>query len=899
MQKAALFSLLVLSACARGSSPAVPVSTHGPAFAIPEKTVEAFAPIALDTNDGTAMKLAVLEVIVTMHGPIAHTSIYAAFDNPLPRDMEGRFRLVLPPRSSISRLAMKINGGWRESEAAESSVARQTYEMIMHRKRDPLLIEQPREREIAARIAPIFAHERKEVRLDYTSEVGADRPIVVPLRGLPSVGHLEVSIVDGATEPVHIDTHDEQPTTDVRYAVPATVPSTVRSGDFVAMRVKAEVSPEPQPLSQVVYLVDTSASADLEAAIALLDALPKAPVIAYDQTAAYVADLRGRGALGLANLKPALDLAGQSGAKRIVIVGGGGAEGAEIPRSIERIDILGTTATVNARALRELAHHGAVIEDAPLLARSELLNRLSNRVQDAPIAIAGATWQSTSRLLGASPGEERVVYARVPSIVDDVKDHVVDHAVAAAKVESLLATHPLSDANKKDVIRLAHEHRLSTPFTSLIVLENDGDAALMHWSEAQANDPPAPARATVGPVSFKGSHTHAVKPVSVRMGYSVVSGRLPPEIIQRIVRLNIGAFQACYLDGKRRDPHLAGRVAVKFIIQRDGTVGAASDAGSEIKDKVAIDCVVHAFQKLQFPTPEGGIVTVVYPFMFSQDGPTEPRPMAMSPMQRAFWSPFKDAFESKPLPAPWSEAYSQMRQDPSLAPRTPVGFVALGASLEARGDKERAARAYASLAELWPERAELARAAAVRLDHLHAGDPLAIALLRRAVAERPDQPSSHHLLGLTLLRAGDREGARAAFKAGAERRYELRYAGIADLLREDLALVEPNQEPLTRVSLAWETDTSNLDVLVTNTEGERRSLAPLAEASDGYGPEAGNVLPSDEAMRVLVALHRRGMGGDVLGAVHVITRNDQGELSIDPRPFEIMNEHSVMDLGKY
>jgi hypothetical protein len=34
-------------------------------------------------------------------------------------------------------------------------------------------------------------------------------------------------------------------------------------------------------------------------------------------------------------------------------------------------------------------------------------------------------------------------------------------------------------------------------------------------------------------------------------------------------------------------------------------------------DDIAVDCVVGEFGKLQFPAPEGGMVTVVYPIMFN------------------------------------------------------------------------------------------------------------------------------------------------------------------------------------------------------------------------------------------------------------------------------------------
>jgi len=43
-----------------------------------------------------------------------------------------------------------------------------------------------------------------------------------------------------------------------------------------------------------------------------------------------------------------------------------------------------------------------------------------------------------------------------------------------------------------------------------------------------------------------------------------VNGRLPPEVIQRIVRQNFGRFRNCYESSLRTNPSLTGRVAVKF-----------------------------------------------------------------------------------------------------------------------------------------------------------------------------------------------------------------------------------------------------------------------------------------------------------------------------------------------
>ena len=81
--------------------------------------------------------------------------------------------------------------------------------------------------------------------------------------------------------------------------------------------------------------------------------------------------------------------------------------------------------------------------------------------------------------------------------------------------------------------------------------------------------------------------SHRSKPPSVRMGATQVSGRLPPEVIQRIVRQNFGRFRLCYENGLRNNPNLQGRVSVRFVIGRDGAVGSVGNGGSDMPDGAA------------------------------------------------------------------------------------------------------------------------------------------------------------------------------------------------------------------------------------------------------------------------------------------------------------------------
>ena len=82
---------------------------------------------------------------------------------------------------------------------------------------------------------------------------------------------------------------------------------------------------------------------------------------------------------------------------------------------------------------------------------------------------------------------------------------------------------------------------------------------------------PAPGRASAPGTAASAARTRPAPP-QVRMGATSVSGRLPPEVIQRIVRQNFGRFRLCYENGLRNNPNLQGRVAVRFVIGRDGAV---------------------------------------------------------------------------------------------------------------------------------------------------------------------------------------------------------------------------------------------------------------------------------------------------------------------------------------
>jgi hypothetical protein len=115
-------------------------------------------------------------------------------------------------------------------------------------------------------------------------------------------------------------------------------------------------------------------------------------------------------------------------------------------------------------------------------------------------------------------------------------------------------------------------------------------------------------------------------------GVPTGSGRIEPGEVQRVVRANFNKFVTCYKEGQTRDPKLAGRVVVRFVIDPTGHVPEASSVTSEsghggaagsavsvtsLPDPKVVACVVEAYRSLTFPAPQGGRAIIAFPIELS------------------------------------------------------------------------------------------------------------------------------------------------------------------------------------------------------------------------------------------------------------------------------------------
>jgi len=91
------------------------------------------------------------------------------------------------------------------------------------------------------------------------------------------------------------------------------------------------------------------------------------------------------------------------------------------------------------------------------------------------------------------------------------------------------------------------------------------------------------------------------------------AGRLPAELIRDIVRKKYDDFRTCYEVALGRNPALVGIVSVHFVIRRDGKVEGARVFRNELADCQLTACIRDGFTQIEFPPPDGGIVTVSYP----------------------------------------------------------------------------------------------------------------------------------------------------------------------------------------------------------------------------------------------------------------------------------------------
>lgn len=297
---------------------------------------------------------------------------------------------------------------------------------------------------------------------------------------------------------------------------------------------------------------------------------------------------------------------------------------------------------------------------------------------------------------------------------------------------------------------------------------------------------------------------------------------------------------------------------------------------------------------------------------------------------------FADVMEKIAAKEKGDEALATARAWQRESPGDVLALVALGEAAEANNLGELAARAYGSVVDLFPNRADLRRFAGERLERLKDAPAtgLAIDTFRKAVADRPDHPSSHRLLAFALLRDKQYEKAFEAALVGSRRAYDAdRFLGVDRILREDLGLIgaawahaQPARKaeilgrvrqaggkiedrPSLRFVLDWQTDANDVDFHIHDSQGGHAFYGSphlgsggdlYADVTTGYGPECFTIrLPKEKRPDYKLEAHyySRGPMGYGMGKLEIIDHDGDGNITFDERPFVVMVDSAYLNLG--
>ena len=106
-------------------------------------------------------------VTCSIRDTVATTKVDEVFHNPNHEQLEGTYLFPLPETASVSKFSMWMNGKEVKGELLDADKARQIYEEIVRKTKDPGLLEYVGQRLYRARVFPIPADGDVRVALEY------------------------------------------------------------------------------------------------------------------------------------------------------------------------------------------------------------------------------------------------------------------------------------------------------------------------------------------------------------------------------------------------------------------------------------------------------------------------------------------------------------------------------------------------------------------------------------------------------------------------------------------------------------------------------------------------------------------------------------------------------------
>ncbi|MCP4444567.1 MAG: hypothetical protein GY811_04380 [Myxococcales bacterium] len=679
--------------------------------------------------------------------------------------------------------------------------------------------------------------------------------------------------------------------------------------------------------------------------------------------------------LGASNLSTALSWAGtREGAERVLVIGDAVSTAGDddvseqakaMPQSIERVDVVLVGGIRDREAALRLvqgtrARDGVVLADS--LTDADIARRLGDSTTNIKVAVKGASWVWPTVVQGVQPGDEILVYAgfedRAPSRVQmqvegakavpsmatvAMPGPLLERSAIGARIARLQGSYIEEVARDKKavlkakIVDLSTKHRVLSDHTALLVLESESDYARFGIARTALSD-----------ILAVGKEGLRLVQRSQLVMVAPDKPSTPKNDRWKDAKKKTKKMEA---PGKHGDSFDDNNESASFGSDMDiekqsmmSTNEAAAPMEQELRPSSATAGRSVASKGRPAPRPERPrrlARPAPRPLAVDEEELVEPLSDVAQVVAAVEKTPTTPALTGKMAAIHSMVASGKTYEGIAEALRwrneesgNVMALVALGEALEAAGDHKLAARAYGSIIDLFPSRADLRRFAATRLANLEEhGAALSVDSLHRARDQRPDHLIVHRLLAYSLVRTGDHKAAFEAIETGLSRQYPGgRFAGGTRILREDLGIigaawkaVDPKAadeissrlgklglviaaEPSTRFVLNWETDANDVDFHIRDGEGGHayfsdKSLSSggelFADVTTGYGPECFAISGKASAFPYNLQIHyySRGPMGYGMGQVEILQHDGKGGLSFDTRPFVVMTDGAYLDLG--
>ncbi|MEI2261723.1 VIT domain-containing protein [Stenotrophomonas indicatrix] len=830
---------------------------------------------------------------------IAQTRITLEFHNPNQRVLEGELQFPLAEGQQITGFALDINGELREAVPVPKDRGRQVFEEIARRGVDPGLLEQTAGNQFRLRVYPLPAGGSRRVQLvvrEPLAYAGQGWRWTLPLQFVAGAAAVEMDVrapkgAEAGSAPfriadgrLHWQGRGAQLPAQLQWTLPAERKAQVQvarwqDGHYLLAQLPVPTSTAPRRVpSEVGLLWDGSGSAgqrDRTREFALLDRYFAAmgegnvaltvlrdraePVRRFRIRSGDWSELRRAlmavqpdGASALAQWQP------QPGVKEYLMVSDGLLTyGPEAPPALAADQRLFAVSSAGARTdatrLRgwSEAHAGSFValgSDIDAAARELLSMPLDVQidagrgVQDVVVdrrsQAQGWLWLHARLAAEGVPMRVRVAgsqWQALPATQKNEDGDLLAGLWAQARLQQLSTDRR---GNREAMQRLSQQFSLVGPDTSLIVLETLDDYL-----------------------------RYAIRP----------SGKLRAEYDQRFARQVADRDAA---DRQRLDKVVTQWQQRQQWWNRSWPKGAPPQADSEALE-VAAGAPPAPVAMLVAPAPAAAEMQLNAATARQRSVP-RPAP-APAPMMEVA----ADAMAAEPAAAndgqlgiklaAWqsdSPVARRLRQGPSsqlydryLAERaananSSAFFLDVADLLIEQGQRDLALRVLSNLAEMELDNRHLLRVLGYRL--LQADAPaLAVPVFEQVLAMGQEEPQSFRDLGLALAAAGKPQQALAPLYQVVVRPWDGRFDGIALIALDELTnLVAGSKSRLDttgidprllqampldlRVVLAWDADNSDMDLWVTDPNGERAYYGNRLtyqggqmsqDFTGGYGPE--------------------------------------------------------------